>query len=298
MASPMAEQDPKRQHIAKRRAARKLALIAIYQWQMTGNTYTSIYAGIQEDKELVQDFLRSDAAFFQSLTKYVLENATEVDAQLKPFLDRDAEHLDQIERAVLRMATAELLIHPETPFKVVFLDIAHQYSKFNPTTNKVDVVSNIFKSLRDTKKAYDLKTGVAISTIKEDDDGVKLQKIALTKLFNEDGNEYVGVWYIKGSYLFELNDIMRKYPNDGVLTTKFTIDHEKRKKGRVTYYVPVCAGDEEYNVIDNIKTDTKHITKFNKWINEVNSSSQSQPQTTTTHQETTTDIDEDDIDFD
>ncbi|RTZ66462.1 MAG: transcription antitermination factor NusB [Aquificaceae bacterium] len=126
----MAEQDPKRQYVAKRRAARKLALIAIYQWQMTGNTYTSIYAGIQEDKELVQDFLRSDAAFFQSLTKYVLENVAEVDAQLKPFLDRDAEHLDQIERAVLRMATAELLKHPETPFKVVVNEAVNLTKKF------------------------------------------------------------------------------------------------------------------------------------------------------------------------
>jgi len=79
---------------------------------------------------LVQDFLRSDAAFFQSLTKYVLENATEVDAQLKPFLDRDAEHLDQIERAVLRMATAELLIHPETPFKVVVNEAVNLTKKF------------------------------------------------------------------------------------------------------------------------------------------------------------------------
>ena len=126
----MAEKDTKRRHIAERRAARKLALIAIYQWQMTGNGYTDIYAGIHEDKELVQDFLKSDAAFFQSLTKFVLENAEKVDEQLKPFLDREADQLDQIERAVLRMATAELLNHPETPYKVVVNESVNLSKKF------------------------------------------------------------------------------------------------------------------------------------------------------------------------
>jgi len=126
----MAEQDPKRQHIAQRRVARRLALIAIYQWQMTSNSYQDIYVGIQEDTELVKDFLKADAAFFQSLTKYVLENVDAVDEQLKPFIDRDAEHLDQMERAVLRMAVAELIKHPETPFKVVVNEAVNLSKKF------------------------------------------------------------------------------------------------------------------------------------------------------------------------
>ncbi|HIO91659.1 MAG TPA: transcription antitermination factor NusB [Leucothrix mucor] len=126
----MAEQDPKRLHIAQRRVARKLALIAIYQWQMTANSYQDIYVGIHEDKDLVKDFSKCDAAFFQSLTKYVLENVEEVDGQLKPFLDRDADHLDQMEKAVLRMATAELIKHPETPFKVVVNESVNLSKKF------------------------------------------------------------------------------------------------------------------------------------------------------------------------
>ncbi len=122
--------DPKRQHIAQRQVARKLALISIYQWQMTGNSYHDLYVEIQEDKELVKDFLKADAAYYQSLCKYVIDNIENIDQQLKPFLDRDPEHLDQIERAVLRMATAELLNHNETPYKVIVNEAVNLTKKF------------------------------------------------------------------------------------------------------------------------------------------------------------------------
>jgi len=122
--------DPKRQYIAQRQVARKLALITIYQWQMTANSYHDLYVGIQEDKELVKDFQKADAAYYQALCKYVLDNVEIVDEQLKPFLDREPEHLDQIERAVLRMATAEFLNHPETPYKVIVNEAVNLTKKF------------------------------------------------------------------------------------------------------------------------------------------------------------------------
>ncbi|MCK5811134.1 MAG: transcription antitermination factor NusB [Cocleimonas sp.] len=122
--------DPKRQFIAQRQVARKLALITLYQWQMTGNSYHDLYVGIQEDKELAKDFDKADAAYYQSLCKYVIDNVEVVDEQLKPFLDRDPEHLGQIERAVLRMATAELLNHSETPYKVIVNEAVNLTKKF------------------------------------------------------------------------------------------------------------------------------------------------------------------------
>jgi len=122
--------DKKQQYISERRVARKLALIAIYQWQMTDNTYQEIYAGIQEDKDLSTDMPKADMAFFQSLTKCAMEKTAEIDAELKPFLDRDAEHLDQIERAVLRLATCELMNHPEVPYKVIVNESVNLTKKF------------------------------------------------------------------------------------------------------------------------------------------------------------------------
>ena len=122
--------DKKSQYISERRVARKLAVIAIYQWQMTQNDYSEIYLGLQEDKDLSKDMTKADMAYFQSLSKTVIENVAAIDADLNPFLDRDAEHLDQIERAVLRMATCELKNHPEVPYKVAVNEAVNICKKF------------------------------------------------------------------------------------------------------------------------------------------------------------------------
>ncbi len=122
--------DKKQQYISERRVARKLALIAIYQWQMTQNSYEDIYFDMQEDKALSADMKKADLAFFQALVKCAMDNTKAVDAELKPFLDRNPEHLDQIERAVLRLATCELLNQAEVPYKVIVNESVNLTKKF------------------------------------------------------------------------------------------------------------------------------------------------------------------------
>ena len=122
--------DPKKQFISQHRVARKLALIAIYQWQMTDNSYQEIYQGLQEDSALSKDMLKADMAFFQALVKCVIENTSEIDALINPYIDREAAHLDQIERAVLRMSTCELKNHPEVPYKVIINESVNLTKKF------------------------------------------------------------------------------------------------------------------------------------------------------------------------
>ena len=122
--------DKKNQYISERRVARKLALIAVYQWQMTQNTYEDIYLGLQEDKDLSKDMRKADMAFFQALVQFTMENSEKLDSELSPFLDRNADHLDQIEKAALRIATCELLNHPEVPYKVVVNESVNLTKKF------------------------------------------------------------------------------------------------------------------------------------------------------------------------
>ncbi len=122
--------DKKKQYISERRVARKLALIAIYQWQMTDNTYEDIYMGLLEDKDLSKDMKKADMAFFQALTKCALEKTEKIDAAFAPFLDRKAEHLDQIELAVLRLASCELMNQPEVPYQVIVNESLNLTKKF------------------------------------------------------------------------------------------------------------------------------------------------------------------------
>ena len=126
----MTEPKDFKQLISQRQLARKLAMIAVYQWQMTGNTYQDIYIAIQDDRDLSKDFRKADAAYFQGLVKYVMENVAELDEMIAPFLDRGAIQLDQIEQAAMRVAATELKNHPEVPFKVVVNESVNLTKKF------------------------------------------------------------------------------------------------------------------------------------------------------------------------
>ena len=145
----------KQQFISEHRVARKLALIAIYQWQMTNNTYQEIYIGLQDDKDLSTDIPKADMAFFQALVKCAMEKTEEVDEVLKPFLDREAKHLDQIERAVLRLSTCELMNHPEVPYKVIVNESVNLTKKFGADqAHKFvnGVLDKVAKSVRPSEK--------------------------------------------------------------------------------------------------------------------------------------------------
>lgn len=117
--------------IAERRVARKLALFAIYQWQMTGNTFEDIYVQLQHDSNYSSDFQKADAAFLHSLVKCALTNTTEIEALIEPHLEhRKLSQVDMIEQAMLRLATCELLNHMETPYKVAVSEAINITKKF------------------------------------------------------------------------------------------------------------------------------------------------------------------------
>ncbi len=117
--------------IAERRVARKLALFAIYQWQMTQHSLQEIYIQLQYADIYSGDFRKADTAFLFSLIKYALNNAEEIEALIQPHLQhRQLKQVDMIEQAVLRMATCELLNHTETPYKVAVSEAVNITKKF------------------------------------------------------------------------------------------------------------------------------------------------------------------------
>ena len=126
----MTEITPNMQLVTQRQLARKLAMIAVYQWQMTNNTYQDIYLAIQDDRDLSKDFRRCDPVYFQSLVRHVIDNVETVDAHFLPLLDRGVDQLDQIELAALRIGITELQHHLEVPYKVVVNEAVNLTKKF------------------------------------------------------------------------------------------------------------------------------------------------------------------------
>lgn len=109
-----------------RRRARRRALQALYQWQITGHEAAEILAQFRA----AQDLSGVDEAHFERLLRGVVADQVALDQALEPFLDRPVGQLDLMERAILRMGAYELLHCPETPFRVVLdecIDLAHRF---------------------------------------------------------------------------------------------------------------------------------------------------------------------------
>ena len=109
-----------------RRRARRRALQALYQWQITRHEVAEIIGQFQEE----QDFTNVDQGLFLHLLKGVVRDYTVLDESLTPFLDRPLEQLDVLELLILRMGSFELQNNPEVPLAVLLneaIDLAKRF---------------------------------------------------------------------------------------------------------------------------------------------------------------------------
>ncbi|NRA82437.1 MAG: transcription antitermination factor NusB [Gammaproteobacteria bacterium] len=100
---------------SERRKARRLALQAIYSWQMSGNAVAEIELEFLTN----QDIKGVDVEYFRKLLLGVTQSSFELDDIYRPYLNRGVNEVDQIDRAILRLATYELKELQDTPFKVI-----------------------------------------------------------------------------------------------------------------------------------------------------------------------------------
>ena len=82
--------------MAGRRAARRTALILLYQWDVTGQAIASLYEGDVDD-------------YARSLAEKVVERHEELDGRITEAADEwTADRLGALERNILRLAIVEL----------------------------------------------------------------------------------------------------------------------------------------------------------------------------------------------
>ena len=98
-----------------RRKARALALQVIFEWQFTANTILDIEARYLADLNPK----KVDEDYFKDLVRGTVQNIDAIDAVIVPFLDRKLAELNQVERAILRLAVYELKYRLDVPYKVV-----------------------------------------------------------------------------------------------------------------------------------------------------------------------------------
>ena len=130
-----------------RRKARRALVQAVYQWQMAGATSAELDAEFREGGALDN----ADEAFFSEILGTVLHRTAELDAHIVPAIDRELRELDNVERAVLRLATCELATRIDVPFRVVideYVELTRLFGAEDGHKFVNAVLDNIARSLR------------------------------------------------------------------------------------------------------------------------------------------------------
>ncbi len=114
---------------AARTKARERVLQALYQWQLAEHDIPTIEAYFMQE----QDMKKVDIAYFELLLHNIPATINELHKQLLPFLDRELEQLDPIERAILYIGGYELRYCQDVPFRVVLNEGIELAKKFGAT---------------------------------------------------------------------------------------------------------------------------------------------------------------------
>jgi N utilization substance protein B len=132
-----------------RRRARKVAMQAVYQWQMTDADLRPL----EQEYRSAGALKKTDDEFFSELLRGVLMSSGELDELLRPLLDRDVDDLDRVELALLRLGAFELKERIDVPYRVVideYVELAKQYGaeeSFKYVNGVLDRLSVLLRTL-------------------------------------------------------------------------------------------------------------------------------------------------------
>ncbi len=118
-----------REYSGMRTVARKLALQALYRWQLNACPWQDL---LQEFGE-AEDMPRADREYFRALIEGVWCSREELDARLASLADREPRLLDPIEHAILLIGLYELTARPEVPYRVAINEAVGLAKRFGAT---------------------------------------------------------------------------------------------------------------------------------------------------------------------
>ena len=107
---------PAKKNLAKARGkSRRLAMQAIYQWQMTGDSIAEIKQQFLDENNPT----KFDVEYFTELVSGVASTVSEIDKLLEKYMSRTIESVDPVERSILRIGAYEFINRLDVPFRVV-----------------------------------------------------------------------------------------------------------------------------------------------------------------------------------
>lgn len=112
-----------------RSVARRLAVQAIYRWQLNDSPWQDLLLEFKD----AEDMPKADREYFRELIEGVCGSKPQLDIDLAQWTDRPAVQLDPLEHAVLLISLFELGSRPDVPFRVVLNEAVNITRRFGAT---------------------------------------------------------------------------------------------------------------------------------------------------------------------
>lgn len=137
----------KKTNVWARRRARRALVQALYQWELSANSVSSVIA----DFETGDALKKADDEFFIEVLRKSTAMTPVLDALYGPLLDREVEKLDPVERAILRLAAFEFSERIDVPYRVVideYVELAKVFGAQDSHKYINGVLDNVASSVR------------------------------------------------------------------------------------------------------------------------------------------------------
>jgi N utilization substance protein B len=132
-----------------RSVARKLAMQALYQWQLTKQPLVEIKRQFLES----EDSAGADREHLTELLTGCINGHEAIVAALAPFVDRPLEQLDPVETAILMIGMFELQQRVDIPYRVVINEAVDLCKRFGATDAHKYVNAVLDRAAREIRKA-------------------------------------------------------------------------------------------------------------------------------------------------
>ena len=138
--------------VTPRTQSRRVAVQALYQWQMTNDEVPVIIKQFNEDG-LLEGL---EFELFNELLTAVSGSSESLDALYADYLDRSVARIDPVERAIMRMGAYELQSKIEIPYKVIINESVELAKRFGAEESHKyinGILDNVAKQLRTAELA-------------------------------------------------------------------------------------------------------------------------------------------------
>ena len=129
--------------------ARRCVMQALYQWQLTEQSFSEILAQFIERDE----YKTIDTEYFHALLSGTIDQHRMLTERIGEYADRPWEQMDPIERAVLLLGMYELLNRLDIPYRVVVNEAVELTKQFGATDGYKYINALLDRAARDIRSA-------------------------------------------------------------------------------------------------------------------------------------------------